>query len=160
MHWSFTETLYYILWLSHSSVRKCWKYVDIALLSSVAESVPNKSRKLFPLSKMKFSKILNLYLFTVNQFLKQFPTCSTLAIGDGANDVNMITSAHVGIGIKGVEGHQVYKTKLSMFTYSKFIIYSGSQSERLYNFWISFSKEIIVFSWARMLSEKFNCGML
>ena len=29
-----------------------------------------------------------------------------MAIGDGANDVNMITAAHVGIGIKGVEGHQ------------------------------------------------------
>lgn len=29
---------------------------------------------------------------------------STLAIGDGANDVNMITAAHVGIGIKGLEG--------------------------------------------------------
>lgn len=29
---------------------------------------------------------------------------STLAIGDGANDVNMITSAHVGVGIKGLEG--------------------------------------------------------
>jgi phospholipid-transporting ATPase len=30
----------------------------------------------------------------------------TLSIGDGANDVNMITEAHVGIGIKGVEGQQ------------------------------------------------------
>lgn len=28
----------------------------------------------------------------------------TLAIGDGANDVNMITAAHVGIGISGLEG--------------------------------------------------------
>lgn len=27
-----------------------------------------------------------------------------LAIGDGANDVNMITTADVGIGIKGREG--------------------------------------------------------
>jgi phospholipid-transporting ATPase len=27
---------------------------------------------------------------------------TTLAIGDGANDVNMINTAHVGIGIKGV----------------------------------------------------------
>jgi len=27
-----------------------------------------------------------------------------LAIGDGANDVNMISAAHVGIGIRGVEG--------------------------------------------------------
>jgi len=27
-----------------------------------------------------------------------------LAIGDGANDVNMITAAHIGVGISGVEG--------------------------------------------------------
>ena len=32
------------------------------------------------------------------------PTVRTMAIGDGANDVNMITAAHVGIGIAGVEG--------------------------------------------------------
>jgi phospholipid-transporting ATPase len=32
------------------------------------------------------------------------PTLTTLAIGDGANDVNMITAAHVGIGISGLEG--------------------------------------------------------
>ena len=34
------------------------------------------------------------------------PEVSTLAIGDGANDCNMIIAAHVGVGIKGVEGHQ------------------------------------------------------
>jgi P-type E1-E2 ATPase len=28
----------------------------------------------------------------------------TLAIGDGANDVNMIYEAHIGIGIYGHEG--------------------------------------------------------
>jgi phospholipid-transporting ATPase len=33
------------------------------------------------------------------------PDKQTLAIGDGANDVNMIIAAHVGVGIKGVEGH-------------------------------------------------------
>ena len=32
------------------------------------------------------------------------PNVITLAIGDGANDVNMITAAHVGVGIRGVEG--------------------------------------------------------
>lgn len=32
------------------------------------------------------------------------PAITTLAIGDGANDVNMITAAHVGIGISGLEG--------------------------------------------------------
>jgi len=30
----------------------------------------------------------------------------TMAIGDGANDVNMIATAHVGIGIEGLEGMQ------------------------------------------------------
>ena len=34
------------------------------------------------------------------------PTKSTLAIGDGANDVNMITAAHIGVGIAGLEGTQ------------------------------------------------------
>ena len=39
---------------------------------------------------------------------KYEPEKTTLAIGDGANDVNMITTAHVGIGIIGVEGQQVH----------------------------------------------------
>jgi P-type E1-E2 ATPase len=30
----------------------------------------------------------------------------TLSVGDGANDVNMIKQAHIGIGIFGKEGHQ------------------------------------------------------
>lgn len=34
----------------------------------------------------------------------RFPHCTTLSIGDGANDVNMITTAHVGVGISGLEG--------------------------------------------------------
>jgi phospholipid-transporting ATPase len=29
----------------------------------------------------------------------------TLAIGDGANDVNMIQTAHIGVGIFGKEGN-------------------------------------------------------
>jgi phospholipid-transporting ATPase len=37
---------------------------------------------------------------------KALPKIVSLAIGDGANDVNMITEAHVGVGIKGVEGQQ------------------------------------------------------
>ena len=34
------------------------------------------------------------------------PEKTTLAIGDGANDVNMIQAAHIGIGIAGLEGQQ------------------------------------------------------
>lgn len=32
------------------------------------------------------------------------PEAITMGIGDGANDVNMIAAAHVGIGIQGLEG--------------------------------------------------------
>ena len=32
------------------------------------------------------------------------PTKANLVIGDGANDANMITAAHIGIGIAGLEG--------------------------------------------------------
>ena len=35
---------------------------------------------------------------------REHPNATTLAIGDGANDVNMITAAHVGVGISGLEG--------------------------------------------------------
>lgn len=38
------------------------------------------------------------------------PLATTLAIGDGANDVNMITAAHVGIGISGLEGQQAARS--------------------------------------------------
>lgn len=34
----------------------------------------------------------------------RFPTKKMLAIGDGANDVNMLTAADVGVGISGKEG--------------------------------------------------------
>ena len=33
------------------------------------------------------------------------PRCVSLAIGDGANDVNMIQRAHIGVGIFGKEGY-------------------------------------------------------
>jgi magnesium-transporting ATPase (P-type) len=36
----------------------------------------------------------------------KMPNSVTLAIGDGANDVSMIKSAHVGVGIQGLEGLQ------------------------------------------------------
>ena len=37
---------------------------------------------------------------------KKLASLTTVAIGDGANDVNMIQSAHIGIGIYGKEGNQ------------------------------------------------------
>ena len=37
---------------------------------------------------------------------RNVPSAHTLAIGDGANDVDMIMEAHVGVGIAGAEGVQ------------------------------------------------------
>ena len=39
--------------------------------------------------------------------MKQGSGKTTLAIGDGANDVGMIQEADIGVGISGVEGMQV-----------------------------------------------------
>jgi P-type E1-E2 ATPase len=48
----------------------------------------------------------------------RFPKKVTLAIGDGANDVSMILSAHIGIGILGKEGSQA--TRSSDFAIGQF----------------------------------------
>lgn len=44
----------------------------------------------------------------------------TLAVGDGANDVNMINTAHVGVGVKGIEGSQA--TRAADYVISEFKI--------------------------------------
>ena len=46
----------------------------------------------------------------VNMIRRRFPLKVTLAIGDGANDVNMILQAHVGVGILGKEGQQAARS--------------------------------------------------
>ena len=49
-------------------------------------------------------------------------TVVTLAIGDGANDVNMIQKAHVGVGIEGLEGKQAVNNSdfaIAQFRYLK-----------------------------------------
>ena len=68
----------------------------------------------------------------------------TLSIGDGANDVNMITEAHVGVGIKGLEGQQA--ARAADFSIGEFrmlkrlLFFHGRESYRrnstliLYNF--------------------------
>ncbi|CAD8165511.1 unnamed protein product [Paramecium octaurelia] len=69
----------------------------------------------------------------------------TLAIGDGANDVAMITQAHVGIGIRGLEGQQAAKASdyaIGEFKHlRRLLFYSGHESYRknsnliLFNFY-------------------------
>lgn len=73
------------------------------------------------------------------------PNKQTLAIGDGANDVNMIIAAHVGIGIKGVEGNQAARSSdysIAQFKFLKrLLLLYGRESLRkngnliMYNFY-------------------------
>uniref|UniRef100_A0A8C9SJS6 Phospholipid-transporting ATPase n=1 Tax=Scleropages formosus TaxID=113540 RepID=A0A8C9SJS6_SCLFO len=42
----------------------------------------------------------------VVELVKKYKRAVTLAIGDGANDVSMIKTAHIGVGISGQEGMQ------------------------------------------------------
>jgi P-type E1-E2 ATPase len=49
---------------------------------------------------------------------------TTLAIGDGANDVGMLQEADIGVGISGVEGMQVNPEKISQRLYCAFIFTS------------------------------------
>ena len=46
-------------------------------------------------------------LLKVTRLVKSGTGKTTLAIGDGANDVGMLQEADIGIGISGVEGMQV-----------------------------------------------------
>lgn len=50
-----------------------------------------------------------LYQFgsQVTRLVKEGTGKTTLAIGDGANDVGMIQEADIGVGISGAEGMQV-----------------------------------------------------
>ena len=54
------------------------------------------------------------------------PDIRTLSIGDGANDVNMILAAHVGVGIAGLEGNQAVRASdysISQFAYLKRLMF-------------------------------------
>lgn len=115
---------------------------------------------------------------------KEKPKITTLAIGDGANDVNMITAAHVGIGIKGVEGQQA--ARASDYAIGEFqllrrlLLYVGRESYRknssliCYNFyknmvlvlplfWFAFengfSGQILYDSWLYQLFNVFYCSL-
>ena len=43
---------------------------------------------------------------TIKKVMENDPDAFPLAIGDGANDVNMIQTANIGVGLMGKEGNQ------------------------------------------------------
>ena len=83
------------------------------------------------------------------EFVKKNTKDLTLAIGDGENDVNMIKSAHIGIGIYGKEGAQAaYNSDYAFyeFKYLKRLLFANGRfillrNSYLYN--IFFAKNFI-----------------
>lgn len=53
-----------------------------------------------------FCRVSPLQKSEIVDMVKKHVKAITLAIGDGANDVGMIQTAHVGVGISGNEGMQ------------------------------------------------------
>ncbi|KAI0798380.1 phospholipid-translocating P-type ATPase [Xylaria sp. FL0064] len=76
---------------------------------------------------------------------KTYPSCVTLAIGDGANDIAMIQAAHVGIGISGREGLQASRVADYAIAQFRFLqrlllvhghwLYLRTSKYILYTFW-------------------------
>jgi phospholipid-transporting ATPase len=70
----------------------------------------------------------------VNLIKERQENTTTLAIGDGANDVNMITTAHIGIGIVGVEGMQAARASdyaIGQFSFlRRLLLVHGRESYR------------------------------
>ncbi|XP_033926826.1 phospholipid-transporting ATPase IK [Melopsittacus undulatus] len=60
------------------------------------------------------------------QLVKKHKNAITLAIGDGANDVNMIKTADIGVGISGLEGTQAVQCSdyaLGQFSYLQRLLF-------------------------------------
>lgn len=73
---------------------------------------------------------------------KEFPDKCNMAIGDGANDVNMINAADVGIGIMGVEGTQAARASdyaIGSFSYLQRLMFiHGRESYRKNSFAVGY----------------------
>jgi len=84
---------------------------------------------------------------------KSYGPWTTLAVGDGANDVSMIREAHVGVGIYGKEGTQAARTAdfaIGQFRYlQKLLLVHGRLSyKRVSNFilYYFYKNVILVFT--------------
>jgi phospholipid-transporting ATPase len=88
----------------------------------------------------------------VNLIKKRYPKKITLAIGDGANDVNMILQAHVGVGLLGKEGQQAARSAdfaIGQFKFLKPLMFiHGREAYRRNSFLVlyTFYKNILYIS--------------
>ena len=76
------------------------------MLSNLINKLFAKSEAVIVFRSSPAQKAETVRYISKNLDTKKLASLTTVAIGDGANDVNMIQSAHIGIGIYGKEGNQ------------------------------------------------------
>ncbi|KAM4547872.1 phospholipid-transporting ATPase IC [Odontesthes bonariensis] len=78
----------------------------------------------------------------VVKLVRKHTSSVTMSIGDGANDVNMIKTAHVGVGLAGVEGGQAVQNAdfgLSQFRFlQRLLLVHGRWSYRRISFFLRY----------------------
>jgi len=79
------------------------------------------------------------------------PHSVTLAIGDGANDVNMIKKANIGVGIFGKEGYQAASNSdyaIGQFRFLRTLLFKHGRwsGVRLSYFMLFFFNKNLMFS--------------
>ena len=82
------------------------------------------------------SQCLPIQKSKIVEFVKKHTKEITLAIGDGENDVNMLKTAHIGIGIFGKEGNQAAFNSdyaISQFKYLKRLLFYNGRFTLLRN---------------------------
>ena len=96
------------------------------------------------------------------KMVKKLDKSITMAIGDGANDVGMITESNVGIGIQGIEGTQAARSSdyvLSQFSHLKKLLFFHGREYYRRNTWVigyNFYKNFIYASpvfWAGIITK-------
>ena len=76
------------------------------------------------------------------KFVKKHTDRITLAIGDGENDVSMIKTAHIGVGIFGKEGYQTASNSdyaFNQFKYLQRLLFVNGRFSLLQNIYFIFS---------------------
>uniref|UniRef100_A0A0E0LCS2 Phospholipid-transporting ATPase n=1 Tax=Oryza punctata TaxID=4537 RepID=A0A0E0LCS2_ORYPU len=86
----------------------------------------------------------------VTRLVKEGIGKTTLAIGDGANDVGMIQEADIGVGISGVEGMQIcyffYKNIAFGLTIFYFEAFAGFSGQSVYDDWFMLLFNVVLTS--------------
>ena len=100
------------------------------------------------------------------KLIKETKNVITMAIGDGANDVGMITEANVGIGIQGVEGTQAARSSdysITKFENLKKLLFFHGREYYRRNTWVigyNFYKNVLfisMFFWTGIINM--YCGI-